>query len=365
MVTPSWLQSVPRKFGDRSSGTLKADEWRTMTTVYLPIALISLWGTGTNHSANAVYLCAVLHHTMDLVCAISIACLRTMTVDRMDAYLRYLKSWVSGLKDLHPSSSHVINGHMAFHIYDFLQLFGPARSWWCFPFERLIGHLQHITHNHKHGELEATMTVSFLKGARLRQWINRPDCPAILKECKVLFDKAFGNDVSMDDKPASDSAYTPTPAILRRFVKSPKVALRARCNANQTTYCRSSTHVGNSLVMFYPKGDRSQEPVPGSIEHIIFEPNGKVTFTIRHQLPAPPGFVDPYAEWPHFPARVYSTSLSSQLEGVDPEWIMSHYARWAFDKNHAVVLNLSRVCASSANLVTNYKLLSCRTKFSD
>jgi hypothetical protein len=197
MVTPSWLQSVPRKFGDKSSGTLKADEWRTMATVYLPIALISLWGTGTIHrsSADAIYLRAVLHHTMDLVCAVSTACLRTMTLDRMDAYLRYLKSWTLGLKDLHPSCNHTINGHMAFHIYDFLRLFGPARSWWCFPFERLIGHLQRITHNHMHGELEATMAMSFLKGARLRQWINRPDCPAILKECKILFDKAFGNDV--------------------------------------------------------------------------------------------------------------------------------------------------------------------------
>ena len=98
--------------------------------------------------------------------------------------------------------------------------------------------------------------------------------------------------------------------------------------------------------MFYPKGDKSLEPVPGCIEHIIFEPNGKVTFTIRQQLPALPGFVDPYIEWPYFPARVYSTSLSPQLEGVqvDPEWIVSHYARWAFNKNHAVVLNLSRVC---------------------
>ena len=129
----------------------------------------------------------------------------------------------------------------------------------------------------------------------------------------------------MNDKPA-DSTYTPTPVLLRHFIKSPKVALRTRCNANQTTYCRCSTHVGNSLVMFYLKGDRSQEPVPGSLEHIIFEPNEKVTFTIQHQLPAPPGFVDPYVEWPHLPAHVCSMSLSSQLEGVDPEWIMSHYA---------------------------------------
>jgi len=177
MVTPSWLESVPRKFGDKSSGTLKADEWRTMATVYLPIALISLWGTGTIHSSssNAIYLRAVLQHTMDLVCAVSIACLRTMTLDRMDAYRQYLKSWASGLKDLHPSCNHTINGHMAFHIYDFLRLFGPARFWWCFPFERLIGHLQRITHNHMHSELEATMSISFLKGTRLWQWINRLD----------------------------------------------------------------------------------------------------------------------------------------------------------------------------------------------
>ena len=281
MVTPSWLQSVPHKFGDKSSGTLKADEWRTMTTVYLPIALISLWGKGTIHgsSSDAIYLRAVLHHTMDLVCAVSIACLRTMTLDRMNAYLGYLKSWISGMKELHPSGKHTINGHMAFHIYDFLLLFGPARSWWCFPFERLIGHLQRLNHNHKHGQLEASMAMSFLQGARLRQWIDRPDCPELLKECKILYDRAFGDGVGESDSPA-DSAYMSTPAILRRFVKSHRVAFRARYSVNQIIYNRSSTHVGNSLVMFYPKGDKSQEPVPGCIEHIMFEPNGEVTFTI-------------------------------------------------------------------------------------
>ena len=46
MVTPSWLQSVPHKFGDKFSGILKANEWRIMTMVYLPVALISFWGTG-------------------------------------------------------------------------------------------------------------------------------------------------------------------------------------------------------------------------------------------------------------------------------------------------------------------------------
>ncbi|KAK0431495.1 hypothetical protein EV421DRAFT_1720503, partial [Armillaria borealis] len=36
------------------------------------------------------------------------------------------------------------NIHVLFHIYDFLLLFGPVISWWCFPFEHLIGALQKI-----------------------------------------------------------------------------------------------------------------------------------------------------------------------------------------------------------------------------
>ncbi|KJA14083.1 hypothetical protein HYPSUDRAFT_150821, partial [Hypholoma sublateritium FD-334 SS-4] len=37
--TPSWLPSVPYNFGSSSAGNLKADEWRTLTTVYFPISL--------------------------------------------------------------------------------------------------------------------------------------------------------------------------------------------------------------------------------------------------------------------------------------------------------------------------------------
>jgi hypothetical protein len=43
-ATPSWLNLVPYNFSDAAAGPLKADEWRTMTTVYIPLALISLWG---------------------------------------------------------------------------------------------------------------------------------------------------------------------------------------------------------------------------------------------------------------------------------------------------------------------------------
>jgi|HubBroStandDraft_6_1064221.scaffolds.fasta_scaffold221306_2 hypothetical protein len=153
-VTPSWLNSVPYNFGAAAAGTLKADEWRTMWTVYLPIALVSLWGEGTSHASADVSqkLRDALDHTMALASAITLACLRTMTWARATGYRSHVASWVCGLSRLYPGIDHRTNNHMAIHIYDFLLLFGPVRSWWCFPFERLIGQLQRLPNNHKSGE---------------------------------------------------------------------------------------------------------------------------------------------------------------------------------------------------------------------
>lgn len=153
MDTPSWLRSVPYNFGSAAAGSLKADEWRTMATVYLPIALISLWGKGTVHPSPSIAFsfCQTLDHTMALVCAVSLACMRTMTESRMTAYRNYITTWVANMKDIHPKARRTTNAHMAIHIYDFLRLFGPVRSWWCFPFERLIGQLQRLPSNHRFG----------------------------------------------------------------------------------------------------------------------------------------------------------------------------------------------------------------------
>ena len=152
-ATPSWVESVPRNFGDPAAGSLKADEWRTMATIYLPIALISLWGEGTTHTSPdlASSFRQVLDHTMDLVQAVYLAGTRTTTESRTSAYRDYIISWLSKLRILHPTSNYRTNFHMALHVADFLCLFGPIRSWWCFPFERLIGQLQRLPSNSKFG----------------------------------------------------------------------------------------------------------------------------------------------------------------------------------------------------------------------
>ena len=153
-VTPSWINSVPYNFGDAAAGPLKADEWRTMSTIYLPLALVSLWGEGTSHpSADiGVKLRRVLDHTMALVSAVTLACSRTTSQAHATAYRDYIVIYIRELQNLHPEATRRTNQHMAMHIYDFLQLFGPVHSWWCFPFERLIGQLQRMTNNHKYGK---------------------------------------------------------------------------------------------------------------------------------------------------------------------------------------------------------------------
>jgi hypothetical protein len=152
-TTPSWLESVPHNYGDAAAGTVKADEWRNLSTIFIPLALISMWGKGSSHSSpqNAIKFRHILDHTMLLVSAISLACMRTMTQTRASAYMDCMTGYLKDLVIIHPETNYRPNHHMSMHLPYFLRLFGPVRSWWCFPFERLIGQIQRLLSNHKIG----------------------------------------------------------------------------------------------------------------------------------------------------------------------------------------------------------------------
>lgn len=151
--TPTSINSVPTNFGSASAGTMKADEWRTLFAIYLPVALICLWGEDSPHplAQSSEHARDILQNTMDLVCAVLVATKRMMSPRRARAYRDYLVRYVEGLKVLYPDHDIKPNVHMAFHVYEFLLLYGPMHSWWCFPFERLIGHLQRLPQNHIFG----------------------------------------------------------------------------------------------------------------------------------------------------------------------------------------------------------------------
>ena len=71
-TVPSWIRSVPKNFGESKVGTLKADEWCMLATIYLPLALVSLWGEDSAHQLHEVKGClqAILDNTMALVSVI-------------------------------------------------------------------------------------------------------------------------------------------------------------------------------------------------------------------------------------------------------------------------------------------------------
>lgn len=149
-VVPSWLTRVPRNYGEAAAGSLKADEQRVLATVYLPIALISRWCPEANHTSDGARDRAGLRleSTMLLVQIILIFCSRVLTLADARIAHQYLRKYIEGIKSHHPHNAIKPNHHMAFHILDYIILFGPVRGWWTFPFERLIGRLQAIPTNH-------------------------------------------------------------------------------------------------------------------------------------------------------------------------------------------------------------------------
>lgn len=375
--TPSWINSVPYNFGDSVAGTLKADEWRTLATIYLPIALVTIWGDGSEQSSPelAEQFREILDHTMALVSAVCLVCRRSVSDSRATAYRENIAYYIGGISKLYPHINHRPNHHAAFHIYDFMRLFGPVHSWWCFPFERVIGILQRIPSNHKFGEsdrsvsltlfslfageMEATLLHSFVKGGNLRRWLSRPNCPPVIKECKLIFDKAFSPKKASSDGSGfemegefSEAGRKPrsVPEDLRQLVPEQQVLLQARIKLFNAFFTSVVTHVRNSLVMFYPDGNKSLSPIPASISYIYTRGNKKL-FAVRRQLPrtAQDKAVDPFLKYPHFPAKLYNSKMSTNLEAVELDWVLGHYVRWNMPTGYAVVLPITKVVSPALN----------------
>lgn len=200
--------------------------------------------------------------------------------------------------------------------------------------------------------MESTLLQSFLRAANLKCWLAKPDCPAVIKECKMLFDKIYAPKVpdsdagnsSLQDDVANTEHITGSDATLDALLRNTKgkVITRARLRHNGIIYSTSTTHLGNSLVQFYPNGDTALSPVPGCIKYIFLE-RTRFYLVIQHQLPLDSLIPDLFALYPQFPAKMYSSHVSPSLERVEVGWIYSHYARWELSAEHAVVLSLNHV----------------------
>ncbi|KAL5537307.1 hypothetical protein ACEPAF_1130 [Sanghuangporus sanghuang] len=121
---PTWLRPVPYNFGYASAGKVKADEWRILSTVYLPVALVTYcFYSNEVDGAHKERLQAVVDNTMDLVQAVTVLFKKSTSERETTAYKQYIRKYVMSLPSIYPNVRSVPNMHMAKHIAEFLPLF--------------------------------------------------------------------------------------------------------------------------------------------------------------------------------------------------------------------------------------------------
>ena len=178
------------------------------------------------------------------------------------------------------------------------------------------------------GELENTMLQMYLKGSRLHAWLSSPKCPQAIQECKILLDCTYevhDSDVHGTELHTSAKSLD-LPADLKVLIGRGAAVLHLWVKHMGVVYSQVTTHLGNSLVLFYPQGNHSSLPVPGSIKH-IYKLNRTTTLAIQwqHTLGGNNTDLDPFTAYPHFPASTYSSALSETLKVVEMTWVHAHY----------------------------------------
>lgn len=163
VVKPTWVTSVPTTLSS-SGPKLKSDQWRMVGSLFLPITLIRLWSTVDPDDEDSKQRHELLNLTMLLLSAVAVASSRVTSANNAAEFLKLMLEYLKELQRLFPDyKCHSIH-HMAFHIKDFLLMYGPVHGWWAFPFERMIGTLQRIPTNHKPGKCSGlSFSLSRLK----------------------------------------------------------------------------------------------------------------------------------------------------------------------------------------------------------
>ncbi|KAJ3751431.1 hypothetical protein DFH05DRAFT_1385772 [Lentinula detonsa] len=202
-------------------------------------------------------------------------------------------------------------------------------SWWCFPFERLIGALQKInTNDHIGGEMESTLIQSVTRTANIRRWLRRPDCPEAVKQLKSLFDKCF----VPANATKADTGLRPMKGSQRAYAKWD--------NAN---YSPSKTHAGNATILYRPSPDSG--PLGGEIQEIrnIQSASGfTVEVHVRPFEKLSKSLYDPFLRHPHLLAKSYSSTLRQKADVISLDNIVAHAARFDYSNARTVLVNLSR-----------------------
>lgn len=150
-IIPSWVSRPPPNVGLPQAGTLKADNWRIISTIHLPLSLLSLWQEGSPLTTpDACSMRPVLETSMHLICASKLITKRTISHEQLQHARRLYRQHIEGLKKNFPGFM-LPTHHMFWHIFDSIRSFSAVRNFWCYGGERFIGRLRRIPINHISG----------------------------------------------------------------------------------------------------------------------------------------------------------------------------------------------------------------------
>ena len=146
MQLPSWVSPAPKSFGTTQHGKISADQWRTVSTINLPVTLIRTWGLDEDELHKRM-----LQNFLDLVEAVEILGLLEIDETRIGEADVLIKKYIDEVKELYKGAKIQPNHHLFLHLGIFLLLFGPVHSWRSFAFERFNYMLQSINTNMNFG----------------------------------------------------------------------------------------------------------------------------------------------------------------------------------------------------------------------
>ncbi|PLW12079.1 hypothetical protein PCASD_23021 [Puccinia coronata f. sp. avenae] len=164
---PTSISRMIPILGQASYGSLKADEWRNLFTIQLPLCLVPLWCSKDTFSR------ALLKKFCHLVSMVNLALKCTMTPNRIAQYRQHN---CQNSPDVPLAPNH----HMSLHIPECLERFGPVRAWWTVPFQRFMGQVIQSCNNGWIGELETTFLQTFMRATNLRALLEAGNLPPLL-----------------------------------------------------------------------------------------------------------------------------------------------------------------------------------------
>lgn len=175
-----------------------------------------------------------------------------------------------------------------------------------------------------------------------------------MRACYAVFRQIYGGREAADHDTLKDAVFLPRTDLDAGFVKlvgrSPNTALQVKYRVVDEImpFSIASRHPGHSLIMFNHSSDL--KPIPGQIRHIYMEDN-HLKFAVCRQKALQFGVLDPFKEYPDFPAQTFSGGFLSDLEVVDISEVVGHYALWTLSPSYAFVVNLSPVRCKSTNFM--------------